>query len=509
MDYLHTHGQQILRSGQPLQLRGMGLGGWLLPEGYMWKLPAPCDRPRRMETLVESLCGEEYAQRFWNRYYDSYITQSDIAWIARQGLNCVRLPMNARHLFRVNDGAVSFDAVGVSALDRCLRWCKQHGLYLFLDMHAAPGGQTGQNIDDSENDTPELFTEPRNQALLIKMWQLLAERYKNEPAVGGYDLLNEPLPRWHGEYSVQLLPLYRRLIDAIRQIDQKHIIVLEGLHWSTDFSLFDALSPGELGGNIVLQFHKYWNDPDEESLAPFLAASSRLNMPLWMGEGGENNLEWYTYAFPLYERLGIGWCFWSYKKMGSANSPASFPVPERWRCLTDYIEGHGQPGPKEAGEIFDSFLAGLSTREYHPEVVNALLRRAPLTIPAAAFDAEAIQSRRAPGASFRARSKATILFADGHSGPVDWRRYGGEPQPPEQKLWVRLQRGDRVAYRVDAESFGAVHVNANPPAAIRAIPPDADSLLWLCCDGDSADVESIRIEEKKGETRPAGPGRAP
>ena len=36
----------------------------------------------------------------------------------------------------------------------------------FLDMHGAPGGQTGQNIDDSEADIPELFTDERNQDIL-------------------------------------------------------------------------------------------------------------------------------------------------------------------------------------------------------------------------------------------------------------------------------------------------------------------------------------------------------
>ncbi|MBD8953145.1 MAG: hypothetical protein EGR85_11540, partial [Subdoligranulum sp.] len=142
-------------------------------------------------------------------------------------------------------------------VDDCLLWCKKHGIYLFLDMHGAPGGQTGQNIDDSEADIPELFTDERNQDILVKMWRLLAVRYTNEPAVGGYDLLNEPIPNWNCQYNSQLLPLYRRLIRAIREVDPNHVIILEGVHWATDFSVFEDFTQKEAANNIVLEFHKY------------------------------------------------------------------------------------------------------------------------------------------------------------------------------------------------------------------------------------------------------------
>lgn len=146
------------------------------------------------------------------------------------------------------------------------------------------GGQTGQNIDDSEADIPELFTDERNQDILVKMWRLLAVRYTNEPAIGGYDLLNEPIPNWNCQYNSQLLPLYRRLIRAIREVDPNHVILLEGVHWATDFSVFEDFTPKEAADNIVLEFHKYWSDPDEESLAPFVETAKRLNVPLWMGK---------------------------------------------------------------------------------------------------------------------------------------------------------------------------------------------------------------------------------
>ena len=357
MEFLHTNNGVLYCGKNPIILRGMGLGGWLLPEGYMWKFYTKCDRPRRMEKLLRELCGERYAEAFWERYYDRYITERDIAWIAGQGLNSVRLAMNARHLFDIGEqDTVRFHTAYLRHVDDCLAWCKKYGIYLFLDMHGAPGGQTGQNIDDSESDIPELFTDRRNQDILVEMWRLLAIRYGNEPAIGGYDLLNEPIPNWNRRYNPQLLPLYRRLTRAIRDVDARHMIILEGAHWATDFSVFDDYTPEEAADNIVLEFHKYWSDPDEESLAPFVETAKRLNVPLWMGEGGENNLQWYTYAFPMYERLGIGWCFWAYKKMEVPNSPATFEKPEGWDQITAYLDGGERPAPEAAQAIFDRFL---------------------------------------------------------------------------------------------------------------------------------------------------------
>ena len=184
MEKLYVENGRLMAGGAPLLLRGFGLGGWLLPEGYMWKFYTKCDRPRRIEALIEELCGAEYAASFWERYYDSYITEADIRLAAENGFNSVRLPFNARHLMEPGY---------LRRIDDCVRWCGRHGIYAILDMHAAPGGQTGQNIDDSERDLPELFMRPEHQDELCALWEMLAARYSGEAAVAGFDLLNEPL----------------------------------------------------------------------------------------------------------------------------------------------------------------------------------------------------------------------------------------------------------------------------------------------------------------------------
>ncbi len=460
MTYLEAKNGKLYCGQSPILLRGFGLGGWLLPEGYMWGLYDKCDRPRRMEMMIEALCGKAYATSFWKRYYDTYITEADIKFIADRGLNSVRLPINARHLYAHENGRIVFDSETIALIDQSIEWCKRYEIYVVLDMHGAPGGQTGANIDDSLEDLPSLFTNPVDEADLIELWGMLAERYKDEPIIAGYDLLNEPLPNWFNQYNHLLMPLYEKLIKRIRAVDSKHLIILEGLHWATDFSVFDTLAPEDVKDGIVLEFHKYWSNPDQESITAFIETSARLGIPLFMGESGENNLDWYTTMFPLLERLEISWSFWSYKKMSCKNSPITFDKPDYWHKIEHWAEQNqaflqgkgpitGDPiEPSEAQAIFNHFLESIAHPKVNEEVVNSLLRKVTLSIPAEAFDRyEAASDKvRGEGADLRSCDPIDILFENGKTGEVDYKRHNGASQPEEERLIVALKQGESVSY---------------------------------------------------------------
>lgn len=512
MDFLHIKNEKIYVGNRPIMLRGMGLGGWFLPEGYMWQFYTDCDRPRRIEALIETLCGKDYALSFWQRYAASFITSDDIAWIADQGLNSIRLPLNARHLFNIDDkGNVAFNDDTLVWVDHCIDWCRRHSLYVFIDMHAAPGGQTGQNIDDSEADVPELFTKPEKAEALNKMWYLIAERYADEPVIGGYDLINEPLPKWHRHLNHKILPLYRRLIATIRQIDKRHIIVLEGVHWATDMSVFDDMTYDEAQDQILLSFHKYWSHPDIESFESYRTTAARVGVPLWMGEGGENNLEWYTHLFPALEHCDIGWCFWTYKKMETPNVPVTFPRPADWNKIIAHIKGNGQLTQRDAREIMDDFLRCIAKPTYHGEVMNALLRRPLLKIPATAYNWEDIRERRYRTVEhFRTNSRAALLFADKHAGEPDWRRYNGEPQPLDQKIMLRLFENDRVGYlvrtdmlerlkiEVETEGNGTLEIQVTDLPKSPFCPSDLPQkcCITLSCTRGDLIIDSISVWEE-------------
>ena len=383
--FLHTRGQDIVNeNGDKIMLRGVGLGNWLLPEGYMWKFGNEADRPRRIEKLVSDLIGSDNAKRFWSEFRKNYIAEADIERIAQLGYNSVRPALNSR-LFVTDGNPTSYSEEGFSLLDNLIKWCKANGVYVIIDMHAAIGGQTGQNIDDSANDRPELFIEPKYQDELVALWTTIARRYKDEPAVAGYDLLNEPLPARTGAaktYKAQLEPLYQRLTKAIREIDSKHIIIVEGADWANDWSVFTR----PFDPNMVYQFHYYcWDNPTTlKSINHYLDYRTRLNAPVWVGETGERDNAIYWATTEYFEANNIGWSFWPWKKMDTRNTPYSIKAPAHWDAIITYSRGGDKPSPEVAQQAFDEFLANIRLENcvFFPDVVNSMMRRAPARIEA-------------------------------------------------------------------------------------------------------------------------------
>ena len=362
--FLDTRGTKIVNgNGDEVLLTGWGLGNWLLPEGYMWLSHGAdrFDRPRRIEAVIGELVGEAYATGFWSEFRKHYITEADIRLMAEQGYNSVRIPLNAR-LFLQEGPGLHWQEEGFQLLDRCLDWCETHRLYAFLDLHGAPGGQTGANIDDSIDDEARLFLDADCFHKGISLWEKLAIRYRDRWIVGGYDLLNEPLRpvRFAGDSDQDIyLPLlksfYEKAIAAIRRVDARHVITVEGHHWATALDVFDR----PYDEKMIIHFHRYGCLPDISSYREFLELSARMNQPLWLGETGENRLEWYAAMFPLAEELGIGYNLWPWKKMACINSPCSIVAPEGWEELIAYAKGGRHPGYERAQRILDAYLENI------------------------------------------------------------------------------------------------------------------------------------------------------
>jgi len=383
--FLKTHGREIVYGkGEKVLLRGVGLGNWLLPEGYMWKFGNEADRPRRIEKLVTDLLGSEEAQRFWKSFRRDYIAEADIKEVARLGFNSVRPALNAR-LFLSDDEEARPLVEGFELLDKLVQWCNENKVYIILDMHGAPGGQTGQNIDDSRTDQPELFSEPANQARLEKLWVLLARRYANESTVAGYDLLNEPLPARTGaeaRYKADLEPLYKRLTKAIRAVDSRHMIIVEGADWANDWSVFTR----PFDSNLVYQFHYYcWDTPSKvKNIQQYLDFQRRFNVPVWVGETGERDPAIYWATSEYFEANRIGWALWPWKKLDAENCPVSIKRPQGWDKITGFARGAAKPERAVAQSILDEFLANIRLENCvpHMAVVNSVLRRAPVRVEA-------------------------------------------------------------------------------------------------------------------------------
>jgi endoglucanase len=354
--------------GNPILLKGIGLGGWLVPEGYMLQTPG-FGSPDQIRDLVRDVIGEANTDEFFKLYRKNFINEQDIKIIKEAGFNSIRLPFDYQILSPKDKPGVYLDD-GFAIIDSLLAWCKKNNIYLILDMHCAPGGQNSGNISNSDG-IAKLWTIPANQDRTIDIWRRIVERYKNEEWVGGYDLLNEPvLP--DGYSNTVLRNFYARLCQSIREIDTNHIVFIEGNWYATDFSNIDP----SYDNNIAYSFHKYWNDVTYGSINSYLFLRATWEVPLWMGESGENSNTWFYNSTKLYKDNNIGWCWWTYKKISTTNALFSVPLTANYQKVLDYWKSNtNKPTVDFAKAALFEMANNLLTEkcEYKGDMVTALM----------------------------------------------------------------------------------------------------------------------------------------
>lgn len=380
--YVHTLGRQIVDgTGKPLHLHGINLGDWMVTEGYMWHFEGGPQSEREIEEFVTEMLGPEHAAAFWQTYRETYISQDDVRRIKQAGFDSVRIPIHWK-LFTTPDSE------GWRLLDRVIGWCHQEGLYVIIDLHAAPGGQTGANIDDS-NGWPWLYSDASAQQQTVDLWKNIAHRYREDRTVLGYDLLNEPLPHYPAmrQFDSRLEPLYKRIATAIRIEDTHHVLILGGAKWDSDFSVFGA----PFDANVIYQLHTYWTAPEQPTIQKYIDFRTKYNVPIWLGESGENNDQWIAQFARLLEKNEIGWAFWPYKKMDATSSPVTFPQPDHWPEIVAYAKlsrslagiEKRQPQRPDQATIDRAFASLLESIQFSHErlnvsYINALLPGSPL-----------------------------------------------------------------------------------------------------------------------------------
>lgn len=386
--WLRAKGQMIVNgNGDKVILRGIGLGGWMVQEGYMLKLGKLGPQYHIREKIAE-LVGPEKTAAFCDAWLSNDIRKADIDSISAWGFNSVRLPMHyALYTPPVDEeprkGHNTWRKKGFDLTDSLLSWCKADHVYLILDMHAAPGGQGNDlPIADRDPSKPSLWQSADDRKKLISLWHKLAQRYANEPWIGGYDIINEP--NWgfsgdtsdpHGTKEKLNAPLRQLMMDitaAIRSVDKRHIIIIEGNGWGNNYA--GVLPPWDK--NMVLSFHKYWNPNTDDAIRRFLDLRVKYDIPLWLGESGENNDEWYRDAVKLVEGHGIGWSWWPLKKIGK-NQPLEVVMPPAFQKLVDYwIDRGPQPSAADAQKGLDVLIRNIRVENniVHRDVLDALFR---------------------------------------------------------------------------------------------------------------------------------------
>ena len=353
-DILRTYGTTIRKGptdeiGDVVVLRGVNLGNYLLIEPWLsgWGPGNITSTETVTETdyytirsVLEARLGADSRDALLQTYRDSYLTDADFDILMRMGVNLVRLPIYYGEL-QDDDGELipgSFEK-----LDRIVNACADRGIYVLLDLHGAPGAQS-EECCTGRCDYNRLFqgTEPEQalfQTRTVELWEAIAERYKDNTMVMGYDLLNEPMGATD---LMQLWDFYDRLYDAIRAKDSDHIIVMEAI-WDLD----TLPHPSEYGWeNVVYQLHTYcsWCEDENESYANRVEAHKRFidnkialvqrrqvgcryQVPILIGEfHAYDSREVWEYYLEHFNDQGWSWTIWTYK-MAIPNST--------WGLLTD------------------------------------------------------------------------------------------------------------------------------------------------------------------------------
>lgn len=335
-EFFHVEKQNLIApDGKPFLIKGINLGNWLNPEGYMF-LFGDVNCFHLIDQSLKEMVGPQFVNHFWRKFQEGYITREDIHFIHESGMNTVRIPFHYK-LFTQEDFMGSNDPNrGFELLDKVISWCHEEGIYVILDMHDAPGGQTGANIDDSYG-YPWLMVNKKDQEMFCNIWQRIARHYANNPTVMGYDLLNEPIAPYFGKdmpmLNKQLEPLYKRAVKAIRKVDKNHVMILGGAQWDGNFKVFQDY---HFDSNMMYTCHRYWCDTVQNAIQDFLDFRTKTDLPLYMGETGENTDAWIHGFRTLMEKNNIGWTFWPYKKMVKSSCMVSIREPKYWNKIVEF-----------------------------------------------------------------------------------------------------------------------------------------------------------------------------
>ncbi len=334
MNFWRVEKTKIVDGQRPVFLRGVNLGGWLMPEAYF--MHAPNRGHRFFRARVVKALGEEVYQEIEKAFRDHFIVEEDFQRIAALGLNHIRLPF---HYELLEPSPFVYSSSGFKYLDKAIAWAGKHGLRVILDMHAVAGAQNGDWHSDSDGRVL-FYSSKKNQRRAAALWQVIAERFKDEPVVIGYDLLNEtviPDPAPMNAY-------YHAAIKAIRAVDRKHIIFVEGNRWAQDIECLDSFDDEQL----VLGIHSY-EPPDfafnlvpglryprpgwdsrmmRRHLAQYAATAVKRGRPVWCGEFGVNSRDgyygearWVKDMLAHFKALNIHWSYWTWKAMKNHMHP--------------------------------------------------------------------------------------------------------------------------------------------------------------------------------------------
>lgn len=360
-----TNGDFIL-NGKRIMLRGLAIGSWMNIENFMIRIPGT---ERRIRQTFAEVYGKKNAEGFFDDFLHYFITEDDFTLFKDLGINVLRLVFGYRH-FEDDQAPGVYKPEGFKHLDRVLELCRKYKIFAILDLHSAPGGQNPDSHGGGETGVSEFWEDASLRERVVNLWGHIAERYREDTIIAGYDILNEPcfvsdIDAFNGFYD--------KVIRKIRAVDNNHILFLEGDDWAKDFSIFKNLG----GYQQAISFHFYpgqhvsiFAEPEkrkaelEERIAYFTGLREKTGMPLWVGETGGHfasdqlleGLNLVKDCLDLFEKHGISWTIWSYKDAGAMG--LVYPREDtQWMSMANDFRRQwqvkGRSNPTIAKEVFE------------------------------------------------------------------------------------------------------------------------------------------------------------
>lgn len=357
--------------GEPIALRGFAVGAWMNFENFMIRIPGT---ERKIRRTFAEVYGEKNAAQFFDDYLYYFLKEDDFIFLKDLGVNVLRFALNYRH-FEDDQAPGVYREEGFKHLDRVLGLCRKYGIFAILDMHTVPGGQNPAQHSDLETGITKFWDEAALRERTINLWGAIAQRYKDETIIAGYDLVNEP--NFVSDVDA-FNDFFDRAIQTIREVDPNHIVFLEGDDWAKDFSLFRHLG----GHQQAISFHFYpgqhvglYDDPEtrkkemESKLQYFLELREETGMPLWVGETGgffpkdkmTEGVELIRECLDLFEQYDISWTIWTYKDARAMG--LVFPNEETpWMVMGNEFRPKWQSRDRRSDTVADEVFAILENK---------------------------------------------------------------------------------------------------------------------------------------------------
>ncbi|WP_188079157.1 discoidin domain-containing protein [Actinotalea subterranea] len=270
--------------------------------------------------------GTAGAQTIIDAHQDTWITEADLDNLDAAGFNFVRVPIGWNTFLNL-DG--TWKQNPWEKIDWVVQELSERGIYTLIDLHTVPGGGCPWGSCGRIGPNPNGFWGTSTyQDWVVDIWEEIAARYEGNPAVAGYDLINEPLIDYGEDADdvAQKSAYYDRLYDAVRAIDPDHTVVLGA------FFNLGAITPPSTHGwtNVVYEYHPYdmpnskdWTAQNQlvtNELDGLAAKLANPGVPILYGEYSlyYNDDVWARFMAGL-NASSVSWSAWTYKVRGTAS----------------------------------------------------------------------------------------------------------------------------------------------------------------------------------------------